>query len=382
MLINMKKKLLFVIPEYSIGGTNTSLNNLLSFIDKDKYDVSVYCLYEDGAQYFKDVFKPYILPKSRLYYWLHDNVFTRKFMGFLMKISSRFNFNWLYKREVKMLQKKYGFNCIIAYQEGSATDFVMFAKKTKKIAWIHSPYIDPFKNNGYYSYSRYSQFDSIACVSKDSIKNFTAAVPGLIHKISCIYNTLNNSLIREMGNADAIDIPINDSVFSIITIGRFCESKQFHKIPKIIKNINELGVSKIFKWYFITSGDEYRNQTIAEIKKYGVDDYIVMLGAKENPYPYLKNADLYVCTSEFESFSYVIGESKILHTPLVSNDFPVSTEVIDDSTGWICNINEMSSLIADIINDKNGIYSAKKDSIASYNYDNTPIMKDFYRMVD
>ena len=56
-----KKKVLFIIPEYSHGGTNKSLENLLSLIDKQKYEISVYSLYEDGGLYYKDVLKPYII---------------------------------------------------------------------------------------------------------------------------------------------------------------------------------------------------------------------------------------------------------------------------------------------------------------------------------
>ena len=78
----MKKlKILFVIPEYSHGGTNKSLENLLSLLDKDIYEINIYSLYEDGGDYYKEVFKQYIIKKSRLYYWLHDIFVTRKFMG-------------------------------------------------------------------------------------------------------------------------------------------------------------------------------------------------------------------------------------------------------------------------------------------------------------
>ena len=85
----MKKRILFVIPEYSHGGTNKSLENLLALIDKNRYGISIFCLYEDGPNYYKKLFAPYILKKSRLYYLLHDNSFTRKFMVLYNKLTKK-----------------------------------------------------------------------------------------------------------------------------------------------------------------------------------------------------------------------------------------------------------------------------------------------------
>lgn len=145
------KRLLFVIPEYSHGGTNKSLENLFHFIDKEKYEVSIYSLYEDDGRLYKDIFAPYTVKKSTLYYLLHDNKITRKAMGATMKLSSKTNFNWLYKREAKLLQKQYNFDTVIAYQEGTPTLFTSYFSKPKKISWIHYDYAvrKGFKGNKY-----------------------------------------------------------------------------------------------------------------------------------------------------------------------------------------------------------------------------------------
>lgn len=376
-----KKKLLFIIPEYSIGGTNTSLKNLLSFIEKNRYDVSIFCLYEDGAEYFKDVFEPYILKKSHLYYWLHDNVFTRKFMGLGMKLSSKVNFNWLYRREAKWLQKKHKFNVIIGFQEGTATEFASYIENVRNIAWFHCPYVKINDDNRNEYLNLYSKFDYTVCVSNTFVNMFTKALPELKDRVHCIYNTLNVDGIRKMSNASIDDSRFDKEVFSIVTIGRFAKQKQFHLIPRIVDEINKIGVNKPFKWYMIASGEECKQETEVEIAKYKQLDQVVILGAKANPYPLLKASNLYVCTSDSESFSYTIAESKILHTPLVSNDFPVAYEVVDKNVGWICNIDNMAALITDIINDKDSIYSKKKQTILTYDYDNYGILERFYNLI-
>lgn len=377
-----KIRVLFIIPEYSIGGTNTSLNNLLSFMDMDRYDISIYSLYEDGGQYFKDVFKSYILPKSRLYYWLHDNVVTRKLIGSGMKITSKINFDWLYRREAEWLQSKYKFDVVIGFQEGPSTVFASYFTGCKRIAWFHSPYIDFVDDIRTQYLDVYKSMDSIVCVSHTFVKMFVEVMPELKGKVHCVYNTLNNEKIRKMSEEPIDDARFDKNVFSIVTIGRFASQKQFHLIPQIVDNINKLGVTREFKWYMIASGDTCKKETEDEIVKYNLQKQVVILGAKNNPYPILNVSNLYVCSSDSESFSYTIAESKILHTPLVSNDFPVAYEVVDETVGWICNINDMANKIVDIINDKDAVYTKVKKSIASYSYNNEEILSKFYKLID
>ena len=107
-----------------------------------------------------------------------------------------------------------------------------------------------------------------------------------------------------------------------------------------------------------------------------MQDRIVLLGAKDNPYPYIRHADLLVCTSSSESFSYVIAEAKVLHTPVLSNDFPVAYEVVDESMGWIANIKDMPQVLARIISNVDGEYDKKKLAAMNFDYSNEEILKN------
>ena len=117
------------------------------------------------------------------------------------------------------------------------------------------------------------------------------------------------------------------------------------------------------------------------MRRKGLSDSIHFLGAKNNPYPYFFNADLHVCTSLSESFSYTIAESKVLHTPVLTNDFPVAREVVDSCSGWICNIDEMPQLLSRIINNEDGIYSKVVCSIKKYTYNNEQILRSFEKLL-
>lgn len=369
------KKLLFVIPEYSHGGTNKSLENLLSLIDKTEYKISIYCLYEDGGDYYKKVFAPYILKKSRLYYWLHDNVWTRKVMGLYNKLTRRSNFEWLYRREVLYLQKKNDFDIIIAYQEGTATEFVSyFNDDVKKIAWIHFDYSMWKGKADIRSAKRYyDRYHRIVCVSEAAMKSLLSVYPEYRDKATFIYNTVNSEYINRQAEDKSINVPFSEKDFNILSVGRFVEVKNFHQIPVMVSRIKEI-TQKPFCWYIMGEGD-YQDIIERNIQEYDVANYVKLIKAQENPYSFFKQADLHVCLSDYESFSYTLAEAKTLHTPVLSNDFPVAYEVVDNSTGWIANIKDMPQLLARIIDNERGGYERKKASALQYEYSNQEILQ-------
>lgn len=374
-----KKKVLFIIPEYSIGGTNTSLDNLLRFLDQTKYEVSIYCLYEDGGTYFKQAFRPYILPKSRLYHYLHDHHVTRKLMGAVQKVMGGKCWNRIYAREVRWLQKHYSFDTVVGFQEGTATEFAARFENVKRVAWFHSPYIEFLHHN---DKRIYEQFDAIACVSKTFVKLFEEEMPQLKGRIHCVYNTLNDKLINELANQSIDDDRFDNSVFTMVSVGRACAQKQFEKIPSIVRQMRDDGMERPFHWYIIASGDnQYSELYKQEIARLDVGDSVVLLGRKENPYPYIKKADLVVCTSESESFSYAINEGKILHTPVVSNDFPVAHEVLKEDCGFVSALEDMPRLLARIIKDEDGCYSKLQTTVQSFRYENEEIVQQVNKLL-
>lgn len=375
-----KKKILFVIPEYSHGGTNKSLENLLTFFDLKKYDVQIFCIYEDGGIYYKNLFKPYIIHKSTLYTLTHDHVLTRKVYGLCRKISKKANFEWLYKKEAQRIQNKFEFDTVIAYQEGTATRFVNFFQNAKKIAWVHYEYGASFWGSNHREFDIYNRFDKIVCVSDSAAESFVRVYPLLKEKTIGIYNTIDIAYINARAEEKIQDARFTEDCFSILSVGRFASPKQFQLIPEIAKRIKEQ-TKKDFKWYIIGPDGGYLQETQQNIIHQGVEKTVILLGAKDNPYPYIKHSQLLVCTSATESFSYVIAEAKILHTPVVSNDFPVAYEVLDENCGFITNIKTMNVTIQQLIDNHDDIYSIIKNRIQSYQYENESIMKKIYSIL-
>lgn len=376
----MKKKILFVIPEYSHGGTNKSLESLLSAIDEKRYEISIFSLYEDGGVFYKNIFNPYIIAKSLLYVLAHDNVITRKVMGVAMKLFKNLSFNWLYRYEANRLQRKYKFDTVIAFQEGSATQFVsLISYPVNRIAWVHCDYANRFAAIEKKSeLSLYCLYNHIVSVSYSAVHSFNSIYPELKERTKCIYNLIDCSYILRQSAQD-INFEIQDNCFNLISVGRFVAVKQFDLIPQIVQKLKLL-TKKSFCWYIVGDGND-RNMVESVISSLGLNKNIKILGAKDNPYPYFKQSDLYVCTSLSESFSYTIAESKTLHVPVLTNDFPVANEVVSPNEGWICNVKDMAFILKDIIEDKNCIYSNVKKTIGNFKYDNNAIVDTFCKLI-
>lgn len=376
----MKKKILFVIPEYSHGGTNKSLESLLSAIDEKRYEISIFSLYEDGGVFYKNIFNPYIIAKSLLYVLAHDNVITRKVMGVAMKLFKNLSFNWLYRYEANRLQRKYKFDTVIAFQEGSATQFVsLISYPVNRIAWVHCDYANRFAAIEKKSeLSLYCLYNHIVSVSYSAVHSFNSIYPELKERTKCIYNLIDCSYILRQSSQD-INFEKQDNCFYLISVGRFVAVKQFDLIPQIVQKLKLL-TKKSFCWYIVGDGND-RNMVESVISSLGLNKNIKILGAKDNPYPYFKQSDLYVCTSLSESFSYTIAESKTLHVPVLTNDFPVANEVVSPNEGWICNVKDMAFILKDIIEDKNCIYSNVKKTIGNFKYDNNAIVDTFCKLI-
>lgn len=382
----MKKKILFVIPDFYIGGTNKSLENLLLLIDNNKYDIRIFSLYEDGDFYYKEkVFKPYLIKKSIFYRLFHDHFWFRKFST-LASLMFRCNASrFLHKFEINRIQNKENFDSVIAYQESSATICVsMLRNCSNRIAWVHCELRywlqDLVKGRKLEEAGDYSKYDKIICVSESARQSFLSLYPQLSDKVMFIYNSVDDNHIKELADDVKANVPFSDNTFNILSVGRFSPTKQFDLIPKIVSELKKI-TSKPFCWYIIASTEECLQNMLEKIEKYDVSHEVILLGAKDNPYPYFKKSDLFVCTSESESFSYVIAESKVLHVPVLCNDIPVAKEVVSDEEGWISSITDMPVTLSRIIDKNNGIYTSVKEKILNYQYNNHEILKKFEDIV-
>jgi glycosyltransferase involved in cell wall biosynthesis len=195
-----------------------------------------------------------------------------------------------------------------------------------------------------------------------------------------IYNLSQTDVILKR-SVELIPKEMESPLFTIISLGKFSYVKQYSKIPDIAKKVAESGFK--FKWYVlggIINQDEY-DLFMTRIRDYGLEEYVVSLGEKKNPYPYLAHSDLLVCTSESEACPMIFIEAKALHIPICTTDFGSAPEFVDDGiNGNIAPIESLDEKIVKLIEDKS-YYEVVKKNVSCFVYDNNTILEKIYSII-
>ena len=138
----------------------------------------------------------------------------------------------------------------------------------------------------------------------------------------------------EIGREEDVSLEIskNSNEINICSVGRFCEAKNFENIPKISKRIIDLGVN--IKWYIIGFGP-YEDLINKRIKEYGVEQNVIVLGKKINPYPYIKACDYYIQPSRYEGKAVTVREAQMLYKPVIITDFATAKSQVNNGVDGI-----------------------------------------------
>ncbi|PEU83530.1 glycosyl transferase [Bacillus cereus] len=352
----MKKNLLFVMPSLSAGGGQKSLVNLLSQIDYKVYDVDLFLFSKTGA-FLNSIPKEVNILNFTENYEMFTNGLTNSIISFLKngQISlaySRFMFfiknriinnstiseqyTWKYlNKSFEVLEKEY--DVAIGYLEKSPIYFVVDkVKANKKIGWIHTNY----SNSGmdcHFDYSYFERLDNIITVSEECAKSLEKRFVHLKHKVEVIYNIVSPKIINQLSNSGKLGGFICDNNYTnIITLARLSHEKGIDIAIKSCKLLVNKGYK--IRWYVLGEGTE--KKTLENlIESNGLKENFILLGLKENPYPFIKKADIYVQPSRYEGKSIAIDEAKILNKSIVVTNFSTAKDQIE---------NEVNGLIVDM----------------------------------
>lgn len=383
------KKILLVLPSFTHGGTIRVAQSLVELIDKNKYDVHICALQHNGD--LKSLFKDCFILNENINLSVNISLssvlkrvsFVKKILAVLFymfgKVFYRNKHN-LYAKVGRKIQKKYNYDVIIAFQEGITTEVVSSFENVRKIAWIHCDYSRYKSLTNKDEFEIYNKFEKIVCVSTFTKKAFDKEIPNLSHKSCAIHNLMDSNYII---NKSLETNPNNEELFdcfSIVSVGRMDPVKQFNLIPKIASKIKENGLK--FKWFIIGDGGIEKDIIKEEIEKFNLEDTVIMVGALENPYNYMVNSDLLVCLSSSEACPNVINEARILHIPILTNNFGSVNEYVENNfNGIIIENNEMADYIVKLITD-NSIIASIKDNINEFVYENDYIIKQICELME
>lgn len=366
------KKILFIAQMRNYGGVERSLINLLCDIPADKYSVTVAVLGKPG-----DIIEeiPSWVEVEKIDGYTQKEYLINLIKKLkLVKAVQLAKYFLLTKRTNKVLFKGYeisadryptmkeNYDVAIAWGLPDAYENIYALKNVsaqKKIMWVHMDlenYDMPQDGEKYLE-----QYDNIVCVSKACKNSFDKIYPSLESKSKVFYNVIDKEGLLKASEGEK-DISY-DSGFSILTCGRLAKEKRIVYSANICKALLKEGITD-FKWYFVGDGP-YKKQLMDAISENHLEEHIVLLGSKSNPFPFVKDADLYVQMSSHESFCLTLAEAQILGVPAVSTNFQAAYEIVENNeTGYLVDHNPQAIFesVKRIMEDKNELKRLKSNT--------------------
>ena len=345
----MKPRIFIAMHYMEIGGAETALVGLLNALDPARVDVDLF-LYDHRGEMMQ--FIPEwvnLLPQIPKYSVLERPIAELVKRGFWGIAAARM---WAkriskvaYKRSGSKLENNGGLdkmskcttpllpkiNQSMTYDLAISflTPHRIVAEKVKakkKIAWIHTDYTRVWVD-AEDELKVWQKYDYVASISGDVTNTFLQVFPSLAPKIVEIENILSPKFVRKRAELEDTDKEFRQTdKISLLSIGRYSEQKNYDNVPDICKRlINKTKLN--IKWYIIGyGGDEALIRQ--KIKEVDMEEHVILLGKRSNPYSYIKACDIYVQPSRYEGKSVTVREAQMLCKPVVVTNYPTAPSQI------------------------------------------------------
>lgn len=312
-----KMRILFLIHDLGQGGAEKVLVNLVNNMDRTKFDISVIVLFGGGIneQFLKkDINFHAVFPKE-----IPGNSKIMKAMT---------------PKQLHCICVKEKYDVEIAYLEGPSARVISGCadSTTKLVAWVHSTVKDrKYVASAFRSYSEcskcYKKFDKIACVSADIRKSFDNVFEWS-PPLTVVNNTIDSNEIIQKSLEEVEDNLFQTDVINVIAVGTLKQVKGYDRLLRILKKLQ--GEKYSFHLYILGIGP-MQGELKNFIRENQLSSYVSFLGYQTNPYKYVAQSDLYVCSSYSEGFSTAVTEALIVGTPVCTVDVSGMRELLGDS---------------------------------------------------
>ncbi len=334
----MKKKILFTTYDLNMGGIERSLVNLVNNFDLNKYDVTIILQKKEGYLLNeldeRIIVKGYNLSKSRY-------KIIRKFINLFKIINVYFsNIN------------KFDFSFCYGYGYKPSAVLALLASKNNAV-WMHTNIVEFIRNqndlnlpeqkvyklvNKFLRKRKFKNFKKYLFVSQNALEAYAVLYPCEKEKLVLCHNYIDYKTIIKGSKTKVSDMYKKDKL-TFINISRHTEYDK--KLSRIINAIEKLNKSYDFKLIMIGDGKDnslYKDM----VNKKNLKDVVYFYGKKENPFPYLKNADALVMSSSFEGFPTTFFEAMVLNIPIITTDVSDSKDIIKDKYGLVVDNDDTS----------------------------------------
>ena len=334
------KKILFGITSLTIGGAERVLVDLANRLSEE-YSITILTIYDKGE-----------LKKQ-----LNENVKVISLYDMAFK-----DYNKLDRIAISLdlffkIKPPKGYDIYVSFLEGPITRF--FSKKIqkneaelniKRIAWVHNDISKVFGNNLKAKFKVaidkkvYQKYDEIVFVSNENKDDFEKTY-GKIKKIKNSDKCITTSVIRNYINYKSViekseqkpETEFDNNCINLVSVCRLVEQKALDRFIKIHSMLEKDGIHS--KVYIVGDGP---NKSILKktIEKYNEKENFFLLGQKENPYPYIKNADYFCLLSYYEGYGMVIDEAKILNKKIIITKTAAKEGIANYEQSYVLDNNE------------------------------------------
>ena len=349
----MKQSLLIVSHALEIGGAERSLIGLLDALDPERWDIDLFLLRHEGELIADIPEYVNLLPEVPAYTVLARPMKDTLREGHVLLTAARLTGRIAAGRYAKKhghiesgvaLEYSHKFTCPLMpkIQPGTVYDLAVsfltphyfVAKKVrakKKVAWIHTDY-SRVQVNIPSETAMWSAYDHIASISDAVTESFLKIFPSLKNKIVLIENILPARYVKKQVEAFPVEPEMPADGIRLLSIGRFCYQKNFENVPDICSRLIQSGLDVY--WYIIGFGPD--EQLIRQkITEAGMEEHVILLGKRENPYPYIKACDLYVQPSRYEGKAVTVREAQMLGKPVVITCYTTSRDQLEDGVDGV-----------------------------------------------
>lgn len=396
-----KKRILFINESLACAGGEKSLLNLLHCINYNKFEVDLQ-LFQYGNPWEKLIpgevcilpQLPYdkfisLGPIQRVFYSILHNKYKWLLASIKYSLSLRKRKD-IYNIEKSVLYWKYQADCydkidkeydyIVAYAQGIPTFYVADKAPTnaKTLAWINVTY-EPKPDLKPFIEAKYKNFNVINCVSETIRDLEESCFPSFKGRTTVLMDILNSNLIHKLSD-EPTDITKDTNVLTIVTLGRLTHQKGYDIAIDAAKRLRDRG--RRFKWYILGVGPLH-DEIASSISRADLDDQVILLGLKPNPYPYLKLADIYVQPSRHEGYGIAIAEARCMNIPIVATNFNcVGVQLTNELNGLVVDMNgnSLSDGIMRLYQDKQ-LYTTIQSNLKQEQKGTTAIVNQFYNVL-
>lgn len=320
-----KTKILFIVPSMRGGGAERVISTLLQHINKDKFDLNLALITKEGK--FLDDIPSHVniidLDTKRVRNSIFKIIKTINSLKPDIVFSTLGHLNLLISMIRPFLSKKIVFI-------GRESNTVSVINKQSKY-----PKLFDFLYNNFYN-----NFDHIVAqaeyMKKDLVENYQIKS----EKITVINNPIDFENIKKLSNISSKEL-FDKSKINLLAVGRLSHQKGFDTLLEIMKELDE----KYFLSILGQGPDEEKLKST--IKEFSLESKVQLLGFQDNPYIYMKQADIFVLSSRFEGFPNVVLEANACGTTVIAFDCPGGTNeiIIDGKNGYLAKCQDKNDFI-------------------------------------